>query len=171
MAASVMTVNDVLDGHVGLDIECLDRTHLNGYVPNLQVSGQVVTFLARHLGNPVPSRAIFDHKGQLFRRAVTSFAEANDIAVVRFSKDDRKIDVMSRYLQAAARAGGPRVAAIVQARGTRASTNTEDRLWQCGSLDVVGRLLTDCSRTTYDHASRTDATENSRRVRDSPESA
>lgn len=40
-----VTVNDVLDGHVGLDVECLDRIYLNGYIPNLQVSGQVVTFL------------------------------------------------------------------------------------------------------------------------------
>jgi transposase-like protein len=35
MAATV-TINDVLDGHVGLDIECLDRIYLNGYVPSLQ---------------------------------------------------------------------------------------------------------------------------------------
>ena len=34
MAATV-TVNDVLDGHVVLDLECLDRIYLNGYVPNL----------------------------------------------------------------------------------------------------------------------------------------
>ena len=34
--AAVVTVNDVLDGHVGLDVECLDRIYLNGYVPNLQ---------------------------------------------------------------------------------------------------------------------------------------
>ena len=72
----------------------------------------MVTFLTRHLGNPVPSPATFDQIGQRFRRAVTSFAEANDIAVVRFSKDDRKIDVMGRYLAAAARQGGSRVAAI-----------------------------------------------------------
>jgi hypothetical protein len=112
VAASVVTVNDVLDGHVGLDIQCLDRIYLNGYVPNLQVSGQVVTFLTRHLGNPIPSPAIFDHIGQRFRRAVTSFAEANDITVVRFGKDDRKIEVMGPYLKAAAAAGGSRVAAI-----------------------------------------------------------
>jgi hypothetical protein len=112
VAASVMTVNDVLDGHVGLDLECLDRIYLNGYVPNLQVSGQVVTFLTRHLGNPVPSPAIFDRIGQRFRRAVTTYAEANNIAVVRFAKDDRKIEVMGPYLKAAALAGGSRVAAI-----------------------------------------------------------
>jgi hypothetical protein len=48
-------VGDVLDGHVVLDLECLDRIYLNGYVPNLQVGGQVVHFLTAHRGNPVPS--------------------------------------------------------------------------------------------------------------------
>ena len=41
--AAVVTVIDVLDRHVGLDVECLDRIYLNGYVPNLQVGGQVVS--------------------------------------------------------------------------------------------------------------------------------
>jgi hypothetical protein len=106
------TVNDMLDGHSGLDIECLDRIYLNGYVPNLQVSGQVVTFMTRHLGKPVPSPAIFDHIGQRFRRAVKSYIDANNIAVIRFGKDDRKADVMEPYLTAAANTGGSRVAAI-----------------------------------------------------------
>jgi len=43
--ARVMTVNDVLDGHVTLDNECLDRIYLNAYVPILQSSSQVVVFL------------------------------------------------------------------------------------------------------------------------------
>jgi hypothetical protein len=34
-----VTVNELLEGHVGLDIESLDRVYLNGYVPNLQVEG------------------------------------------------------------------------------------------------------------------------------------
>ena len=33
----MLTVNDILAGHVTLDVECLDRIYLNGYVPNLQV--------------------------------------------------------------------------------------------------------------------------------------
>ena len=37
--ARVITVNDVLDGHVALDIECLDRIYLNAYVPIMQTSG------------------------------------------------------------------------------------------------------------------------------------
>ena len=52
--ASVVNVNDVLDGHVSLEVECVDRMLCNAYVPGLQVGGQVVIFLTRHLGNPVP---------------------------------------------------------------------------------------------------------------------
>jgi hypothetical protein len=46
MGARVVTVNDVLDGHVALDIQCLDRIYLNAYVPKLQSSAQVVAFLS-----------------------------------------------------------------------------------------------------------------------------
>ena len=49
MASQVVTVNDALDGHVVLDIECLDRVYLNAYVPILQTSAQVVAFLSGHL--------------------------------------------------------------------------------------------------------------------------
>ena len=110
--AAVVTVNDVLDGHVGLDVECLDRIYLNGYVPNLQVGGQVVSFMTAHLGNPIPSPAIMEKIGTAFRTAVDRFAADNKIAVVRFGKDDRKIEVMRPYLARQARTGRPGVAAI-----------------------------------------------------------
>lgn len=111
MAATV-TVNDLLDGHVGLDLECLDRIYLNGYVPNLQVGGQVVSFLTAHLGNPIPSPAILQKIGTAFRRAVDRFAEDNHIPVVRFGKNDRKIDRMRPYLARQAATARPGVAAI-----------------------------------------------------------
>ena len=93
MAAATVTVTDLLDGHVALDIECLDRVYLNGYVPNLQVAGQVVSFMTRHLGCHIPSPAIMEKIGTRFRRDVKAFAEANQIAMVRFRKGDRKIEV------------------------------------------------------------------------------
>jgi len=88
MSARVVTVNEVLDGHVVLDIQCLDRVYLNAYVPKLQSSAQVAAFLSDHLGYPFPSPALFNQIGQRFRRAVTSFAQANDIPWVKFGKDD-----------------------------------------------------------------------------------
>jgi hypothetical protein len=110
MAATV-TINDVLDGHVVLDVECLDRIYVNGYVPNLQVGGQVVSFLTQHLGNPIPSPAILEKIGTAFRKAVDRFAD-NKIPVVRFGKNDRKIELMRPYLARQAATGRPGVAAI-----------------------------------------------------------
>jgi hypothetical protein len=110
--AALVTVNDLLDGHVVLDLECLDRIYLNGYVPTLQVGGQVVTFMRAHLGYPIPSPAILEKIGTRFRRDVNQFAEDNSIPVIRFGKDDRKIDVMRRYLDRQARTGRSGVAAV-----------------------------------------------------------
>jgi hypothetical protein len=111
-AATVVTVGDLLEGHVGLDIECLDRIYLNGYVPNLQVGGQVGSFMTQHLGCPIPSPAIMEKIGTSFRRAVSSFADANHIPVVRFGKADRKVEVMRRHIAAQAKTGRSGVAAI-----------------------------------------------------------
>ncbi len=36
MGERVVTVNDVLDGHTVLDLSCLDRLYLSGFVQRLQ---------------------------------------------------------------------------------------------------------------------------------------
>lgn len=120
--ATVVDINDVLEGHVALDLECLDRIYLNAYVPNLQVGGQVVTYLTAHLGNPIPSPAIFQRMGDRFRKAVTAFAVDNDIPVLRLKRpdrtrwDDRKIDHVRPHLQRAECQGRHGVVAIVAAQ-------------------------------------------------------
>ena len=111
-ACRVASVTDLLGGQVGLDLECLDRRYFNGYVPNLQVGGQVVTFLTHHLGYPIPSPVVFNQIGERFRRAVGDFADRERIPVVRFAKNDRKADVMGPYLRRAAATGRSQVAAI-----------------------------------------------------------
>ena len=60
-----VTVNDVLDGHVQLDLRLLDRVYLHGYLGQLPVGGQVVQFL-RHRGFPVPSPACLQQIGDGF---------------------------------------------------------------------------------------------------------
>jgi hypothetical protein len=112
MVQRVVTVNDVLDGHVALDIECLDRIYLNAYVPILQTSAQVVAFLSGHLGFPFPSPVLFRQLGERFRQAVASFAEANDIAWVRFGKGEAKLEVMAPHLARQAATGRSGVAAV-----------------------------------------------------------
>jgi hypothetical protein len=108
---AAVTVNDVLDGHVALDLECLDRLYLHGYLAQLQVGGQVIQFL-QHRGYPVPSPACLHQIGDAFRRRVTSFADANRIPLVALKATDRNIEVMKPYLTRAAAAGRSQVAAI-----------------------------------------------------------
>lgn len=52
-------VNELFREHVTLEVDCLDRIYLNGYVPTLQTGGQLVNFLTKHSGNRIPSPALF----------------------------------------------------------------------------------------------------------------
>jgi hypothetical protein len=104
-------INDVVDGHVVRELQCLDRIYLNGYVPKLQVGGQVVTFLTEHLGNPIPSLVLFKQIGDRFREEVRRFAETNGIPVLdlntpdRSRWDDRKVDHVREYIDHASQPG------------------------------------------------------------------
>lgn len=86
-------INDLLRQHVALDIECVDRIYLNGYVPNLQVPGQLVNFLIHHRGNPIPSPALLRQMGDAFVRSVQAFAQENHIPIIHFERGARKDDV------------------------------------------------------------------------------
>src|SRR5256886_17639156 len=97
MGAHVVTVNEVLDGHVALDIQCLDRIYLNAYVMKLQTSAQVVAFLSGHLGFPFPSPALFTKIGARFRRAAASYAEANAIPRIKFGNAAGKLATLAPH--------------------------------------------------------------------------
>jgi hypothetical protein len=84
--------------------------------------------MKEHLGMPIPSPAIMTKIGDRFRKAVRDFATVNSIPMVQFSKDDRHIDVIRPYLDAAT---GPGVVAIGCAQefqwvftGTRVQSST-----------------------------------------------
>ncbi len=52
------TIPEFLDGHVTLEVECLDRLYLNGYVGKLATGGGLIGFLCGQLGKPVPSPVV-----------------------------------------------------------------------------------------------------------------
>jgi hypothetical protein len=138
--ASVVNINDVLDGHVALEIDCVDRLYLNAYVPNLQVSGQVKRFLEEHLGNPIPSPAIIEKIGNRFRHDVKAFAATNQIPVLALKKpdrsrwDDRKLDHVRPYLDAAERDDRFGVVAIVVAQEFQWVYNATKRTGTSGGI-------------------------------------
>jgi hypothetical protein len=99
-------------GHVALDISCVDRLYLNGYIAKLQTAGGVIYFFHEHRGKPIVSPALFEPIGEKFRRDVKAWAQASGIPVISFKSGDRKADVMAPYLQAAAAAGRSQVVAV-----------------------------------------------------------
>ena len=136
----MVNINDVLDGHVALEVECVDRLYLNAYVPILQTSPQVKRFLEVHLGNPVPSPAIIEKIGNRFRREVKSFAAINQIPVLALKKpdrsrwDDRKLDHVRPYLQRAEREGRFGVVAIIVAQEFQWVFNASKRTGGAGGI-------------------------------------
>jgi hypothetical protein len=92
-------INALLRDHVTLTVECLDRIYLNGYIPGMQTSGQLVNFLIKHRGQSIPSPALLGRITQGFTQAVKVYAEQNGIPLVHFQSGQRKDDVAASYRQ------------------------------------------------------------------------
>src|SRR6266542_4643503 len=103
--STVPSVAELLEWHVTLRVECLDRLYLNAYIPNLQVPGQVVRFLHDHRGMPLVSPALFRPIGEAFRAAVYRFAHDHAIPVLMFKAADRQVERVRPYFARATRPG------------------------------------------------------------------
>jgi hypothetical protein len=57
---------DVLQDHVVLELECIDRVFCNVYVPKLQRELGVAGFIREHLGKPVASTAVLADRTEKF---------------------------------------------------------------------------------------------------------
>lgn len=92
-------IHTILRNHVSLSLTCLDRLYVNGYVPTLQSSGNLCYFLQQHLGNPIPSPALFGPLRLRFVEMVKRFAEQRKIPLVQFERASlqRKDDVATEY--------------------------------------------------------------------------
>jgi len=123
------TLNELLKEHVTLDIECIDRIYLNGYIPNLQTSGQLVYFL-QHLGYVIPSPSILRDLTVAYKGAVEAFAEQEGIEVIQFERHVRKDDVVAAYRQGYAKPEGVVVIGVAQekAQAFKASKRTAGKL-------------------------------------------
>jgi hypothetical protein len=86
------TVEKILGEHVTLEVECVDRLYLNGYIPSLATSGGLITFLREHLGKPIPSPTILGQITSKFRDAVATFAAQNEVPLIKFEHRERKDD-------------------------------------------------------------------------------
>jgi hypothetical protein len=69
------TIPDLLDGHIMLEVECLDRLYLNGYIGKLATGPGLSMFMRFQLGKPVPSPVVLGQVSENFRGAVKKLAE------------------------------------------------------------------------------------------------
>ena len=74
------SIPELLDGHITLEVECLDR-YLNGYIGKLATGPGLVMFMKEQLGKPVPSPAVLGQMSEKFREAVKELAEREKIPV------------------------------------------------------------------------------------------
>jgi hypothetical protein len=91
------SIPELLNGHVTLEVECLDRLYLNGYVGPLATSGGLVTFMREQLGKPIPSPVVLGQITEKFRESVKVLAEREKIPIYQFNHKERKDDVANRF--------------------------------------------------------------------------
>jgi hypothetical protein len=91
------SIPELLDGHVTLEVECLDRLYLNGYIGGLATPGGLVTFMRVQLGKPIPSPVVLGQVSEKFREAVKAQAERQQIPVCQFQHKERKDDLANEF--------------------------------------------------------------------------
>jgi hypothetical protein len=101
------SIPELLSGHVTLEVECLDRLYLNGYIGSLATSG---AFMREQLGKPIPSPVVLGQISERFREAVRTMAGREGIPIIQFSHGEKK-DKIHLAQQQTTRVGG-NVAAI-----------------------------------------------------------
>jgi hypothetical protein len=92
------SAREVLDGHVTLDVESIDRLYLNLYVPILQTERGIAFFWRSHRGYDFASSALMAPMSRHFVATIERFAHERKLDVITFTKGQRKEDVAQEYL-------------------------------------------------------------------------
>ena len=94
------SVAEVIQKHVTLELECIDRMYLNVYVPALQHERGVACFFRFHRGATFASSALMDPISKAFLGQIATFCKDHDVPLISFEKKQRKDDVAAEYLAA-----------------------------------------------------------------------
>jgi len=90
---------EVLEKHVTLEVECIDRVYLNLYVPILQQERGVAYFWKHHRGYDFASSALMSPMSRDFVSKVERFTEQQGLELITFGKGQRKEDLAKEYLR------------------------------------------------------------------------
>jgi hypothetical protein len=92
------SVAAILQEHVVLEVESIDRMYLNVYVPRLQHEPGIAAFFRFHRGHPVASSALMEPITKAFIQAIEAFAAREHVPLLTFAPGQRKDDVMAAQL-------------------------------------------------------------------------
>ena len=98
MSVPCRSVAQILDDHVTLEVECIDRMYLNLYVPILQCPRGISFFFTKHRGFDFPSSALMAPITSRFVQRIERFAEDEGVDLITFAKGVRKDDIAQQYL-------------------------------------------------------------------------
>ena len=93
------SVADVINQHVTLELECLDRVYLNVYQPKLQTPKAMYYFLREFHGQGAVSSRKMKAITERFVTNIADYADQNDVPIITFEKGQRKEDVATEYLR------------------------------------------------------------------------
>jgi hypothetical protein len=91
------SVAEVLNHHVMLEVEGIDRMYLNVYQPRLQTDRGVAAFFRFHRGETFASSALMAPMSAAFINAIDRFVQQEQIPLITFTKGQRKDDIALEY--------------------------------------------------------------------------
>lgn len=97
-------VNTLLDEHVVLKCEFVDRIFLNGYVGRFQEPNDLSWFLCQHRSEQIPRYEVLGEMTRRFVSEIETLAETKAIPIVQFERGQRKEAIAQPYFDQAAAA-------------------------------------------------------------------
>lgn len=92
------TVADVLQKHVVLTVESVDRMYLSVIQPRLQAESGIAYFFRTHRGEAFATAKVMAEMTRPFVAAMEQFAQREQVPLLTFEKNQRKDDVAQQFL-------------------------------------------------------------------------
>ena len=91
------TVADVINKHVTLELQSMDRLYLNVYQPKLQLEHQVFFFQREQRGQKVISSNCFAEMTKAFIKSIEKYAQYHKVPIISFERKQRKEELAADY--------------------------------------------------------------------------
>jgi len=98
LSQKLPSVAEILQKHVTLELEGIDRMYLNVYVSKLQCESGTASFFRYHLGYPVVSSVLMASITKTFVEDIDQFVRKNHLPLVEFKKGERKDAIALAHL-------------------------------------------------------------------------